>query len=1409
MFQSTGRALATPSSNFKFLAPQLNERGAVAVNSKYDFYRNVWGVPSDVADLLNSNDNLRTDDIIGAYRERALQYPSAQLTATMLNSQADWLTGTASPMYPTKEFNFTSSFREMNQIDFTRIAAGGIPNEQTYRVTSWKDKIERVALNARIEMDLQQDPTFGEDLWMFHLAGLAANAMWTIHRTVAHSIVHIAYTNRVGGHMAPRKFDLSRALALEAMAFGVASFDSAQHFRMIRGMRDKIIDFDLVIIPHNAAGYLATLKGESTQMSAQKLQMDPETQRLEWAFCRGAKSVATFTYGEEVMHFVEMPRFRINMERDAEKEQIMSTTVTIGQAIPMHNPDNSWAQFNPDVATRDHLDVQVFHQEKNQGDEARISFTEALESAFVFDDETDDGLSKQLHDFCAYKNQQIPNNKHVAIPFTYNRSANTKNCLEDVNKDKSDCDTPDMDRVNKEKLEEMRGWRDMSPMLTYLPNQEIFKPVNRIGAYMLNVLPNKAILKIVKAIYHSVSVKLNGGYDFDTSMNEFFRLISDLENAPCSREFHEALIEENITRMYDFSSGEPVFSPAKRKGASTDDFGYTHTGKKESLFVNAANLDEWRGNEFGSLDLPRKNNRFRQNVPWGFASLPGIQTIAREANDEFSEWRELGIRAKKVVEFLTILNSIIAEYIGPTEVNDERLTPPWFHVDSPLTVLVDSLRHYRPPVYLAVPRTVNAVNVDGGEIFVNGIDRWTRASLTGALEGRSPDVYYTNTVITALIFNKLDRGTGDVYAEFVQRATSKLQQSIAHNLALFVTKNIYAKDGEKTMSLKVAFYMMARLKEIMSEEEGAKKRDILMNEVIQELMIVLNSNSHATKEKSKAFGDKITKFLSEAPDVPKGFPDSTIVMSVNDVISDIREKAAAKKPAVGESMSTEILTGKLNELYLLRTKADLKPDEEAKMETLLAELESIGYTQKSGFVAPSSEPKIKVDFKQAPITFLRAPIVAGDRFFDYLKRTPNPLVKPADPSVFYEAPLDVINEETINHPAYVTHRKGMRVPFASMPSSHTFRSGLNGVAFNTPLDRYEERNQRRYASVVSNRTRDISDFIGRGFESSGFGADMSEDYSRVRGRRNASFLNDMDDDDKLSEKERKFKKMLEEEKYYGPLDSRYEFMGQMSSPFEQFLFKAITLAPNRMTFHNKIANIGQKVLNVVIFRLFIRHIMGSTVVMKAGKDTLRTAIGHARVWVNTEQRGYSTISASFYLGTWRTNPKGIDMVPYTFPMAFEGGMGVTFMRNAQHFRRPTNAKDSMIAMVVPYTETKYTFPLQMLNLPTYTGVDINTTPYYRKWSGSEYFQFIFNKNSLFEIQGIIEESKENYGNAFDISLTAHRAPVTYLQANGRAHTVEGTGPRGNIRMNIPGAEKTWNGESVNFPDIQSNHLRTF
>lgn len=1254
-------------NNFLPLAPI--ERGTLMARQRNDFFRNLWGVPEDLARLMDANQNMQPMDIIGAYKDRVLEVPSQQLTAMLLNSEASFLSETISPIFPTAEFNFQGQFQEMNMIEFDRTAEGGIPSLQTYRTASWSDKVEKVQKNAQISTTFAQDPNVGERAWLFQLAGLAAGAMLTVHKTIAYALVRIGYENLVSDYMKPIPFDYSKALASEEYSFGLAALDQTRYLQLIREKKTDIRGLNTAIIPFNSVHYIAAVLGESTSMQAQKIITDPTSGELLWRFTQGKRSVGTVQYGEDLIHFVEMPEFRVNMDDDR-KEQALRTVITVGQVYPP-NPDihANDSVSSPGALREENLDLWIYEEFKSQGDEVRISMRKAYANCFYWDDKTKDGLSKYAHGFADKKNRELQVDN---IPWEYNPTNPHQNKDLTINTEPeygNNSASPDL-IVGKADLLSMRGWRDRFFGLTWVPagggnssGAGRYRLPKRIADFELKAIPNAWIGKYARAIAAMANQMVTSNVDFDEMMDETLALLDDIDNAPWSDSYVNAVRERN--------------APTVGAGGGAGGVGVTvptvRTEKRENW--GGVEQDEWRANRFGSLDLPPRPADHPSAYPPGFSSAPGIETLAREADNEDSTWAEAGKRAKRVNTFLDMLERLIREYIGQTDLTDPNLTPPWYQVKSGKTVLVASLRAQPGPVYLSAG--------DNGEDLPEGLIT-PKAKFAAIL-----DAYTASNLGSSLVAT--------------QREEPVLNKLVNHTLQSVY----YNTPTDFVLPLTLITDIALRLNAALLADESTARLG-------KEIDVISTINKDDKKQI-----DAVLK----------------------------RYEALIQKPNLAEY-------------------ADNVP----ATKTAIANLKATEGTRKA---------------RISELKFYRTPLVAGRS----LARSDNKQVLAADADNYYDTPL--ASNPRAQEEYYRTFASRSTAPSLSqMPYSLLLR-----LSRGAPLGRPNPVAQERGPS----RSMDVRSFLSHG---AGFSA--PQDYSEM-GSVNATTRRQ-----KVSDKPydpRKESAYLEKEEYFGPMEARMDYRKKLSSPFEQILFMAICMAPNKKDIHENATKLGQKLVNVLIFRPFIMQEMGSTVVMDSN-GTLTTAVGHARVSTSSESRGIITINASFYLGIVRNNPQNIGMLGFTFPMGFVAGMNTEFMRDPRHFNYASVEKPSMIAMISPVDETRYEYPLHLLNLPTYVRPGQDNAPYLRKWSSSEFFEYVFNGDELYQIEGHLRDYKKNHGQAYDIALSMGRGVVRYDQ-NGHQRYVNGTGARGDIRMNIGQAYKTWNGQAFRFPDLQSEAIKRF
>ena len=111
----------------------------------------------------------------------------------------------------------------------------------------------------------------------------------------------------------------------------------------------------------------------------------------------------------------------------------------------------------------------------------------------------------------------------------------------------------------------------------------------------------------------------------------------------------------------------------------------------------------------------------------------------------------------------------------------------------------------------------------------------------------------------------------------------------------------------------------------------------------------------------------------------------------------------------------------------------------------------------------------------------------------------------------------------------------------------------------------------------------------------------------------------------------------------------------------------------------------------------------------------------------------------------------------------------------------------------------------MLNEETYLRPGIDLDNHYRKYSSWEFYQSIFSEKNTSMVEAMHAE-RQRYWQSVDISQVGHICCRTFLDEHSLERVEkEGVGPGCDRRMNMPGAEKTWNGQSTYFPQRVSTY----
>lgn len=566
-------------------------------------------------------------DLTQTYVNRSLPIVSTFLTAAILNSGNRFLISVAAPLWETDEMNFHSTRKEWNQIEYDDVAEGGIAGETSFSKWGWTDKLKQKKQSATVTMDLALDDTFGKAEWDENLSQLAADALLTLYKEVAYALLTIGYGNMVEDRSKNIPFDLSLLYRAEAEAMMIFALDQNRGFDMIRAMQERIPGLNLCIFPRNSMRFLREIKGESRKMDGQLITTNQQTNTIEARIVEGPDSFMSVKLGQQYIDFMEMPGFRVH-SRDESTEDPLTAKITLAQYFAA-NPNVS---FDEEVirASSEHLAVRVFHQTKEIGQYYWVQFADQLRNCFMWDRETGQ-VSIYVHRLANKLNTGEAGGKpHVPAWAERGRS------LDDQTSEDHSYGRPNAKAlVDQDDLLKMKTFRHEFCGLTYDKTARRWRVPNTMGDYDPQALPNEAIGLASRHV--ALRCQQETGVNLRLLVSDTMALVNDINNAEATDSYVTQLIAAN-----------------------------------QGLEVGSDGVTQLRTNEVGGLVLPRPTDGTLLNMlyPPGFASGPGLVTLAREANSPAAPFRVAGERAASIVARWDLVGQFVERIVPGTEAAD-------------------------------------------------------------------------------------------------------------------------------------------------------------------------------------------------------------------------------------------------------------------------------------------------------------------------------------------------------------------------------------------------------------------------------------------------------------------------------------------------------------------------------------------------------------------------------------------------------------------------------------------------------------------------------------------------------------------------------------------------------------------
>lgn len=238
----------------------------------------------------------------------------------------------------------------------------------------------------------------------------------------------------------------------------------------------------------------------------------------------------------------------------------------------------------------------------------------------------------------------------------------------------------------------------------------------------------------------------------------------------------------------------------------------------------------------------------------------------------------------------------------------------------------------------------------------------------------------------------------------------------------------------------------------------------------------------------------------------------------------------------------------------------------------------------------------------------------------------------------------------------------------------------------------------------------------------------------------------------------------------------------MSTPFSRKALAAL-------------AQYGVVLMRVNLVRPRITQLCDATALVAADGNTMISALGHVSVLSNLDgDHEELHLNVAFNHGVICLADHRVDCIENAVAYQYRGGRTTGFIKSNAELGHASVHRNSMLALPVPNTETKYHFPVSPNRDPAYGAIDTDGPTLLQKVSFTDLLAAYLGDptNGLDAVM-----TYQDGGPQYDVPMFApmwHRGCTWYEDIHsGMMHPVPGTGPYGEIGRNVSGAARVYNG----------------
>lgn len=738
--------------------------GGLGKNGLIEIYRDSFGgmMMGTNAQIMDDVKNMQNLDLTQAYQNQSFSMPSAFIPASMINARNIPLLAVFSSLWPTTELNFHIVREEWNQIEYTDVAEGGIPDEPTFSTWGWTQKLGKKKQSVTISLNLVLDPQKGNTVWQKNLAVLASDAVLTLLKEVAYTLYMTGWRNLVLENMRATQVTLPLLYQTEASDFMIFALDQSKGFGRIDAIADEI-GANNVLMPSNAKEYLNHVKGESVNVNGSIIsELDDNKRPMATT---GPNSIVTSGGGNNSLNYFQMTPFAVN-SRIKEREDPSITLMTICNVYPCDPNIRLDSDVRCTAACGEALDTILFHQTENNGEMRRIPRKELIRACFLFDPITG-GPSVHVG------NLMDKLNSESKTPWAFEG-------VSDINNERLDFgyDNPHNGYLkNDPNLRNLRQFRDEFFALTFDPITKKRRIPILEGDYTLSAKPNELFLRGAKLL--SLAYEKESGLNLESEISNVHVLLENIRGTPITAQYNYALIDTNL-----------VFLPKDYKG------------------------NDFPSNEYGSLRLPGQTSYDINDMiyPPYFDNGPGLYTLSKQATMTGTQWQRAGLEARTAIRFLeSFAKFLIRATGGQSEALDATNLNNGLKIKdktvSAVILLVQSIGGRTTSIDIGIPVTVietsdDDINKGKNAAPLGDISKLIRDNDAGAIAGAISGAAYIspNDALKALsTLNSIAYTTtkGD-FATYIEGGWGNEREEIEQliNLILEWTKYPNVEQGE-------------------------------------------------------------------------------------------------------------------------------------------------------------------------------------------------------------------------------------------------------------------------------------------------------------------------------------------------------------------------------------------------------------------------------------------------------------------------------------------------------------------------------------------------------------------------------------------------------------------------------------